>query len=950
MKARSTGTPKPRKPRDAADEAKPSPGQSFPIVGIGASAGGFEAFNELLKNLPTKTGMAYVLVQHLDPRHGSVLPEILSRSTRIPVEQVTDGVRVEPDHIYVIPANTTMLIKDGVLHLVTRLMIRGQHMPIDQFFDSLSTDRGNKAIGVILSGTASDGTEGCRAIKAGGGITFAQDEASAKFSGMPRSAAVAGCVDFVMPPKTIAKELTRIGQHPYIAEVHPRKGKTLSIAPGNDLKQLLALIKENSGVDFSLYKQTTLQRRISRRMVVHRLDKIKDYIRYIRKNPRELDELYRDILIHVTGFFRDRGAFEALREQVLPKLFAARRLEESPFRIWVPGCSTGEEAYSIAICVAEFLWEKARSSAPGAFTTKGVQIFATDISEIALDRARSGIYTEASVADVSPERLSRFFVRLDGGYQINKSLREMCVFARQNVTKDPPFSNLDLISCRNLLIYLGPELQKRVIPTLHYALKPDGYLMLGGSESLGAFTDHFVLVDKKQRIYQKKRASTRLITYFTGADYALRRAEAGKVRSEPPALNVDKEVERVLVNRYVPASFVVNEQMEIVQFRGRTGAYLEPASGHPTFSLSKMAREGLLIDLRAAINKARKSNAVVRADRVQYKADGHSKQVNLEVIPVRGQGTNERFYIVVFQDPPEVKDKSRQDSKQKLSRTAAREHERLNRENEQLREQLQSLIEEHETTSEEFKSANEEVLSANEELQSTNEELETAKEELQSSNEELTTLNEELQNRDTELSVANNDLVNLLASVNIPIVMVGNNLRIRRFTPPAETLLNLIPADIGRRLREIRPNLEFEDLEKTVQLAIDTTSLQEQELRDKNGIWYLMKVRPYRTWENKIDGAVLVFQDIDVLKRSLEETRTYSDTLIENAREPLLVLDRDLRVSVANAAFYRSFRTLREETEGQLIYGINKLQKKIQERPDLGWRTRYRAEGTEEVA
>ena len=900
--------------------------QNFPVVGVGASAGGFEAFSELLKNLPEHTGMAFVLVQHLDPKHGSVLPDILSRTTNIPVEQVTDGVLVQPDHIYVIPANTSMLIRRGALRLVRRTITLGQHMTIDQFFDSLATERGNQAIGVILSGTASDGTEGCRAIKAGGGITFAQDEASAKFSGMPRSAALAGFVDLVLPPKDIARELARIGRHPYVALSAPSE-QPVTRHRESDLSQLLSLVRNSSGVDFSLYKQSTLQRRIKRRMVLGHLDKIKDYLRYIRGNPAELDELYRDILIHVTGFFRDPASFEALREHVLPKLFASRELNESAIRIWIPGCSTGEEAYSVAINILEYLWDKRRKTYPPGVSSKAIQIFATDISDSSLERARVGLYTAAAVADVSPERLSRFFVHVDGGYQIIKSVREMCIFARQNLTKDPPFSNLDLITCRNLLIYLGPELQKRVIPTLHYALKPDGFLMLGGSESLGTFSDHFILVDKKNRIYQKKRTASRLITYFTGIDHGRHTPTLDKGQVPPSTgVSVEKEAERVLINRYLPASIVVNDQMEIVQFRGRTGAYLEPASGQPTFSLSKMAREGLLIDLRSAINRAKTTNSPVRADNVHIKSDGASKAVNLEVIPIRGIGTPDRFYVVTFQNAIVAKPFEKSKQKGAVSRAASRERDRLQREADQLRGQLQALIEDHETTTEEFKSANEEVLSANEELQSTNEELETAREELQSSIEELTTLNEELQNRNSELSSANNDLINLLANAHIPIVMVGNNLRIRRFTPPAEKLMNLITADLGRRLREIRSNLEFDDLETVVQRTIDTAVLQELEVREKGGPWYLMKVRPYKTSESKIDGAVISFQDIDALKRSLEETRTYADALIGNAREPILILNRDLRVSVANHAFYRAFQASPQNTEGQLIYDLGNKQ------------------------
>lgn len=913
-------------PQIAADE--PHTG-SFPIVGIGASAGGFEAFSDLLRYLPEQTGMAFVLVQHLDPTHESALPEMLSRMTKIPVLEVKDGLEVKPDHIYVIPANTTMGLKAGTLRLSARVITRGQHLPIDYFFHSLAEERESQSIGVILSGTASDGTEGCQAIKAAGGITFAQDEGSARFSSMPRSAISAGCIDFVLNPKKIAEELIRISHHPYLNHIHKSLEESPFAVQGSALDQLLMMVREATGVDFGLYKQTTLQRRIKRRMVLHRLEKLKDYLKYIKDNPGEMNELYRDILIHVTGFFRDSAAFDALRQIVFPSLFRERKLDESPVRIWVPGCSTGEEVYSIAIILLEYVWEQTRSIPLGSVTTKAVQIFGTDISDNALERARSGLYTEAAVSDISPDRLKRFFVKIDGGYQINKSIREMCIFAKQNVAKDPPFSNLDLVSCRNLLIYLGPALQKRVIPTLHYALKPNGYLMLGGSESLGTFSDNFILVDKKQKIYQKKRAATRLITYFTGLDYGIRKSQEPRpAKSTQNGFTVEKEVERVLANRYVPASIVVNDEMEIVQFRGKTGAYLEPAAGHPTFSLSKMAREGLLVDLRAAINKAKKDNILVQVEGVQVKSNGHTREVNLDVIPVHGQGSQERFYIVVFQDAeedsPSVFSKKQKMQKRPAARQNAttRDNERLGREVTQLREQLQNLIEDHETTSEEYKSANEEVLSANEELQSTNEELETAKEELQSSNEELTTLNEELHNRNMELSLANNDLMNLLGNVNIPVVMVGNDLRIRRFTPPAQKLLNLIPADISRRLGEIRSNLNIDNLEDRARNTIDNTTLHEAEVREKNGGWYILRIRPYKTWDNKIDGAVISFQDIDVLKRTLDQTQDYADTLIENAREAILILDSTLKVKVANAAFYQCFEVLQKDTEGRLIYDL----------------------------
>ncbi|MGD0267796.1 MAG: chemotaxis protein CheB [Candidatus Sulfotelmatobacter sp.] len=922
MKSSARKQVKPRRKAATENDAKPSPG-FFPIVGIGASAGGLEAFSELLRYLPEKTGMAFVLVQHLDPKHGSALQEILSRTTKIPLTEVTQGVIVQPDHAYVIPANTSLTIKNGMLHLGSRVLTRGQHMPINDFFRSLAEGVGQQAIGVILSGTASDGTEGCRAIKAAGGITFAQDEESAKYDSMPRNAVNAGCIDFILSPKDIARELGGISQHPYVARVVAPGTEGFQGMVGSDLNVLFGLLRESSGVDFTNYKHTTLHRRIRRRMVVHKVETLKEYLRFIGRRPEELEELYRDLLIHVTGFFREPEAFVALRKHVYPKLFEGRK-PDNPIRVWVAGCSTGEEAYSIAITLLEYMWVHSRNISQAA---TAIQIFATDISDTALDRARVGVYSEAAVSEISAERLKRFFIRSDGGFQINKSVRDMCIFAKQNLVKDPPFSNLDLVSCRNLLIYLGPVLQRRVIPSLHYSLKAGGYLMLGASESLGGFSDHFGLVDKKDKIYQKRKTTARLTTYFANADYLpVRAGDAKLARGLLPAFSVEREVEHLLVNRFVPASVVVNDQMEIVQFQGKTGAYLEPPAGQPSFSVARMAREGLLVDLRAALDAAKKTNATVRKEGVQIQSEAGAREINLEVVPLRGPTAQERFYVVVFQDaarkPALAEDKGKRSKTPKMSPAATRDHEALKRETNQLREQLRSLIEEHESTTEEFKAAHEEVLSANEELQSTNEELETAKEELQSTNEELTTLNEEMQNRNAELGSANNDLLNLLGHVDIPVVMVSNDLRIRRFTPPAQKLLNLLPGDIGRRLGEIRPNLEVEDLETLAREAISRATSLQREVRTKDGGWQVLNVRPYKTWDNRIEGAVISLQDVDALKRSLDQTREYADTIVESAREPILVLDSNLQATAANPAFYRAFEVTPEETEGRLIYAL----------------------------
>ncbi len=895
----------------------------FPIVGIGASAGGLEAFSELLRYLPEETGMAFVLVQHLDPKHGSTLREILSRTTKIPVTEVTQGVVVEPDHAYVIPANTSLTIKNGMLQLGSRVLTRGQHMPIDNFFRSLAESSGQQAIGVILSGTASDGTEGCRAIKAAGGITFAQDEESAKFDSMPRSAVNAGCIDFILSPKDIAVELGAIGQHPYVARALPPETEGIQSMVGSEVNALFGLLRESSGVDFSNYKHSTLQRRIRRRMVLHKVETLKEYLKVIGKKPEELDELYRDLLIHVTGFFREPETFTALRKHVYPKLFEGRK-PDNPIRIWVAGCSTGEEVYSIAITLLEYMWVHSRNISQAA---TAIQIFATDISDTALDRARTGLYTEAAVSEISAERLKRFFMRVDGGFQINKSIRDMCIFARQNLVKDPPFSNLDLVSCRNLLIYLGPVLQRRVIPALHYALKPGGYLMLGTAENLSGFAEHFGLIDKKDKIYQKRKSAARLTTYFSSADYLPGRAAESKPSRELPGpFTVEREVEHLLLNRFIPASIVVNDQKEIVQFHGKTGAYLEPPAGLPSFNLARMAREGLLVDLSAALDTARKTNSTVRKEGLQIQSESGKRTVNIEVMPLRGPSAQERFYVVVFQEPaakPEaVQEKTRGGRVAKAARSTARDADLLKREVEQLRSQLRSLICEHEGNVEEFKAAHEEVLSANEELQSTNEELETAKEELQSTNEELTTLNEEMQNRNVELGSANNDLLNLLGHVDVPVVMVSNDLRIRRFTPPAQKLLNLLPGDIGRRLGEIRPNLDVEDLETLAREAIRHAAPQQRQVRSKEGEWQVLHVRPYRTWDNRIEGAVISLQDVNALKRSLDQTREYADTIVESAREPILVLNTSLQVTAANPAFYRSFEVTPEETEERLIYEL----------------------------
>jgi two-component system CheB/CheR fusion protein len=861
--------PRAKRPRAKVSPPREPPRTSppAPVVCIGASAGGLEAFTQLLRALPADTGMAFVLVQHLDPRHQSMLTSLLAKATSMPIRQVEEGMRVEPDHVYVIPPNASMAIEGGVLRLIPRAESRGRHMPVDFFMRTLAADQQGRAIGVILSGTASDGALGMAAIKAEGGITFAQDQHTAKFDGMPRAAVAAGCVDFILPPDGIARELVRIGRHPYLIE--PEQPVPVEPAPGHDTEigGIFQLLRAVTGVDFTHYKSPTIRRRISRRMILHKIDSLAMYLTYLRDHPDEVSALYNDILINVTSFFRDPEAFKALKTRVFPHL-VDNRPPDSPLRLWVPGCATGEEAYSLAIAILEFLGDRA-SSTP-------LQIFATDISEPAIEKARAGIYPENIALDVSPERLRRFFVRVDGGHQIAKSVRDMCIFARQNLVRDPPFSKLDLISCRNLLIYLGPTLQKKVMTVFHYALKPSRFLLLGSSETMSAHSDLFVLADRKHKIYTRRATPTRMHIEVGFGEYHVERpletARKAAADAAQDSHDVQKEADRLVLDRFAPSGVIINDHLEILQFRGRTSLFLEPAPGQATFSLLKMAREGLLFDLRTSIFKARKENGPVRKEALQVRANGQVVTFNLEVVPLHGIPASQRCFLVLFQQVASAPARPAPAAKPRAGRQEeARETSRLQHELAATKDNLQSIIEEQEATNEELKSANEEILSSNEELQSTNEELETAKEELQSSNEELTTVNEELQNRNLELSQANNDLNNLLASVKIPVLMLGNDLRIRRFTPAAEKLLNLIPTDLGRPITDIQPNITVPHLEQLVLDVIESVSPRELEAQDHEGRWYSLQMRPYKTSENRIDGVVLALIDIDAPKRAQAE-------------------------------------------------------------------------------
>jgi two-component system CheB/CheR fusion protein len=936
------------------------------IVGIGASAGGLEAVTELLEHLPESTGMAFVVVQHLDPHHQSLLSELLGRRTKLPVREASEDTRVLPDRVYVIPPNKNMTLEKGALRLAARTLHRGQHMPVDIFLRSLAQDRGNRAVGVILSGANTDGALGIEAIKAEGGITLAQQPESARHGDMPAAAIGTGCVDFVLSPTAIARELARIDRHPYVRaeptlpDVHdaevtlepvekdesqqPKLAHSIDVqgakTPPKELQRILLLLRNSIGVDFSQYKPATVQRRIQRRMALLRMEKLEDYAQFLRTNEAEVLALYHDILITVTSFFRDPAVFEYLKQRILPRMFKGRDKEDM-LRIWVPGCSSGEEAYSIAICVAEYLGRRRVDLA--------VQIFATDLSEGALDRAREATYIENIALDVSAERLRRFFTRDGRSYRITKPIREMVIFARQNLAKDPPFSRLDLISCRNLLIYLSPALQKRVFPIFHYALRPGGFLLLGNSETVGEFTDLFGQVDKRARVFVCKNTMGRAWFEPPGAWLRTEEAEREQIRlasaGPPPSrgrgserseevmgassLDIQREVNRILLQRYTPPGVVVDDDLEINQFHGQGHSYFEPTPGKASFNLLKLLKPGLAAQARAALAAARKERRVVRRN-ASFSDRERVHEVELEVIPLKTAQEGDRHFLLLLHEistPGHARNTGAETrthgAKSEASRRLeAREVQNLQQELGATHQYLQSIIEEQDATNEEIKSANEEILSSNEELQSTNEELETAKEELQSSNEELVTVNEELQNRNADLALANNDLVNLVNSINFAIVMLGHDGRIRRFTPPAGRLFNLIPTDVGRPFNDIKSNLRVPDLATMIAEVMDTMNTRELEVQDNEGRWYHMNIRPYRTSDHKIDGAVLGLVDVDILKRSLEETkesRDFSEAVVATIREPLLVLDSALRVKSANTAFYEKFHTTRDTTIGQLL-------------------------------
>ncbi|MGA2590701.1 MAG: chemotaxis protein CheB [Bryobacteraceae bacterium] len=744
-----------------------------PVLGIGASAGGLEVFNRLLGDLPDDTGFAIVFVQHLDPTHHSMLAAILARATTMPVSEAADGMPVEANHVYAIPANVDLTIANGALKLAPRTQAPGSHMPIDRFLRSVADQCGSRAIGVILSGSGSDGSAGVEAIKAAGGVTFAQDAVTAKFAAMPLAAVATGCVDFVLPPEGIAAELVRIGRHPYIADALRAQPERTPAADDKRFGRILAILHGATGIDFSLYREKMIKRRILRRLALRNIDSLAEYGERLEHDPDELMALQRDLLIGVTSFFRDRESFECLKKVAFPRILQGRPANET-IRVWVAGCATGEEAFSIAISLQEYLNETG-----AAFP---VQIFASDISLPAIEKARAGRYLENIAADLTHERLNQNFTKIEGGYQINKNLREMCVFTRHNLIGDPPFSKLDLISCRNVLIYLG-NVQKDILPLFHYALKPAGFLMLGASEGAAA-SDLFSVADREHRIYAKRETARKPHLFHDAERGSRRGTPAGSNGGAPaPALwggvDVRKEVDRILLSKYSPAGVVVDDDLEVIEIRGQASPYLTLPVGKVSFNLMKLIPDtGLFLEVEKLIQQARRSGEPARQERVPYEHDGSADGLTVEVVPL--DSSRKRSTLVLF-EPVRGATVGQTELPDTAPKGGARDRQisRLKQQLADAKQRFLSAMEEQQTSREESQNTTEEALSANEELQSLNEELETAKEELQSTNEELITVNDELQAKNAALAQARDFAMSIVETVRQPLLVLDTDLRVR---------------------------------------------------------------------------------------------------------------------------------------------------------------------------
>ncbi|GAB3226240.1 chemotaxis protein CheB [Hymenobacter seoulensis] len=904
----------------AKPKAVPLAIDKFPIVALGGSAGGIEALERFFKHLPATNGMAFVVVMHLLPTANGHLPEVLQRFTAMPVEEVQEGTRPVPNHVYVIPPNYDLSLLQGRFVLLTPTEPQGHHLPIDFFLQTLAKDVRDRAICIIFSGLGSDGTLGLKLIMENYGMVMVQDPETAAFDSMPRSAMATEFVDFVLPPELMPAKLLEYAESP----LHLRPARNLAdgTMPAQALQKIFLLIRAQTGHDFSFYKRNTVFRRIERRMASHQIKEFSHYVRFLQESPQEVEHLFKELLIGVTKFFRDPEAFDSLKRHLLPML--REKETGSTIRVWAPGCSTGEEAYSLVMTLQECLDELA------ANRYLKIQLFASDISPEGVEFARQGSYPENIAADVSPERLQRFFTKQEGRYQIRKDVRDMVVFALHNIHKDAPFTKLDLLTCRNLLIYLSAELQRNLLPVFHYALNPGGILFLGPSENITGFQDLFQPLDLKWKISRRSDSATPLprlanfpssLARHPSLPSAPSALMSSSVSSRPEGGAFAALVQKTLLRAYAPPAVVINSKGEILYVNGRTGKYLEPAPGLSGMNLFDMAREELTFELGEAVHRATETRQDVMVENVRLKTESGQQLVRLSVKFLDEPNALSSLLMVVFEDQPTPR-RLRKAAGSRYTPDLSRDEvvAALEKELHYTKYRLQTSLEEMESSLEEMKSINEELQSANEELQSTNEEAMTNKEEMQSLNEELMTMNMQYLSKTEELSETANDMKNLLDATEIAIIFLDNDMAIKRFTPPVERIIHLMPTDVGRPLLHFASNLRYEHLLRDVRQVLDRLTSISTNIQTTSGEWYTMRILPYRTLDNYISGAVITFTDVTGLKKleaQLQEAARSAESIVETVREPLLALDRELRVLTVSKAFADTFQVAPEKVQGQ---------------------------------
>lgn len=852
----------------------------FPVVGIGASAGGLEALEGFFTHMPSDSNVACVVIQHLDPKHKSLMPSILAKYTEMKIQEAEDGVTVEPNSIYLTPPSKNVVILNGMLYLMEPEKTTTINLPINHFFRSLSNDRAEKAICIILSGTGTDGTLGVKEIKSAGGMAMVQDVRQAKFDGMPLSAIKTDLIDYILPVEKMPEALLNYIEHPFIADADNADISKLQFQ--KHLNRIFVLIRAQTGHDFSNYKQNTIQRRIERRLAVHQIENITDFIKYLQQTPEEIEKLFREMLISVTNFFRDSELFDVMKKKVLPNLFESIT-DDSPLRVWVPGCATGEEAYSIAILLVEIMKEK-QSLFP-------VQIFATDIDDAAIETARQGIYPDSIAADVSAERLKKFFIKEDKKYRIKKQIRGMVVFATQSLIKDPPFSKLHLVSCRNLLIYMDQVLQRKILPLFHYTLNKDGVLILGPSESIGEFTDLFKPVDNKWRIFQRKRSDRRKDLEVTNNLYYLesdKRPIKGH-KSIVKDIGIRELAHKYILDEYNPTFLILDEKLDIIYFSGETEKYLLPPAGEASFNILNMAREGIRLKISSAISEAKKRKKTVTVNDLPVKYVNTYWLIDLVIRPIDRKHELPPLFMVIFKEKEPINETLEKRNQHPRKKSENKRIAELEEDLKATKEYLQTAIEDMEALNEDQRSINEEMQSTYEQLQSSNEELETSKEELQSTNEELTTVNSELQNKIDELSHVNNDINNLLANTEIGTIFLDTDLRIKRYTPEMTKIFNLIDTDINRPISDITANFEYADLFDDAKEVLTTLVRKEIEIKNKKNIWFSVRMSPYRTTENVITGVVITFVDITKIKEADDIKRLAA--VVNDSNDAITLLD-----------------------------------------------------------